>query len=412
MAATPTPNLALNHKWNFRESGWHTGMDENLVRIGALLHAAALDKDLTAPPGAPTAGDRYLIAAGASGAWAGHDGEFTLWDGAAWLFETPAEGWLVWVSDENLLYAYTGAAWAEFSAAAGGPYLPLAGGTLTGTLNSRSIVPTASATYPLGGSSNRWSIVYGNALNLDAVAAAAIAVLLSAVDGGDVYARILNSAAAGSTDETASLILEPGPSSGAAVAPCVQAYRIGTGADAATRDYGLRLCVTNNNTRVVAVVVDNAGNATLNQNLTVNGGFQAGDADGDDAFLRGLGRGLLDGDRWSIAASNTAGDYTYVAPGAGSLILAHGQVDYTSPGNPIKITKNGSDWLEIEGTAMTGSGATNKFASKAAKGVNTFAAGDEIGVETTGSGSNAKLCLKFILDTYVNVLTGDLSSGS
>lgn len=44
--------------------------------------------------------------------------------------------------------------------------LDKSGGTMTGTLNSRSIVPTADATYNLGSSSNRWGTVYANALNV------------------------------------------------------------------------------------------------------------------------------------------------------------------------------------------------------------------------------------------------------
>ena len=44
--------------------------------------------------------------------------------------------------------------------------LDKSGGTMTGTLNSRSIVPTANATYNLGSSSNRWGTIYANALNV------------------------------------------------------------------------------------------------------------------------------------------------------------------------------------------------------------------------------------------------------
>lgn len=44
--------------------------------------------------------------------------------------------------------------------------LDKSGGTMTGTLNSRSIVPTADATYNLGSNSNRWGTIYANALNV------------------------------------------------------------------------------------------------------------------------------------------------------------------------------------------------------------------------------------------------------
>lgn len=44
--------------------------------------------------------------------------------------------------------------------------LDKAGGTMTGTLNSRSIIPTADATYNLGSSSYRWGTIYANILNV------------------------------------------------------------------------------------------------------------------------------------------------------------------------------------------------------------------------------------------------------
>lgn len=41
-------------------------------------------------------------------------------------------------------------------------YLPLTGGTLTGTLNSRAVIPTATKTYNLGSTTRFWNNVYTN----------------------------------------------------------------------------------------------------------------------------------------------------------------------------------------------------------------------------------------------------------
>lgn len=46
-----------------------------------------------------------------------------------------------------------------------GNYLPLSGGTLTGNLNSRSIIPTSNSTYNLGSSTYKYNIVYANTFN-------------------------------------------------------------------------------------------------------------------------------------------------------------------------------------------------------------------------------------------------------
>ena len=40
------------------------------------------DKDLTAPPGAPSPGARYVVASVASGAWTGHESEIAEWAGS------------------------------------------------------------------------------------------------------------------------------------------------------------------------------------------------------------------------------------------------------------------------------------------------------------------------------------------
>src|SRR5690606_37470451 len=81
--------------------------------------ARAVDKDLDAPPGSPTAGTMYIVAADATGDWAGQDGRLALWtagddlDDPAWLFVAPKAGWRVYVVDEALWYRFTGTEWEE-----------------------------------------------------------------------------------------------------------------------------------------------------------------------------------------------------------------------------------------------------------------------------------------------------------
>jgi len=70
------------------------------------------DKDLTAPPAEPSKGDRYIVGASATGDWSGHDGDITYYDGSDWQFITKAEGQVVYVKDEDRVYAYT-TAWGE-----------------------------------------------------------------------------------------------------------------------------------------------------------------------------------------------------------------------------------------------------------------------------------------------------------
>jgi hypothetical protein len=90
----------------------HVTHNEALRALDAIVQLMVLDKDLGAPPGAPAEGDRYIVAAGATGAWATHDGRIAAWQDGAWSFYTPQEGWLVWIADEDKLYAWTSTAWA------------------------------------------------------------------------------------------------------------------------------------------------------------------------------------------------------------------------------------------------------------------------------------------------------------
>lgn len=69
------------------------------------------DKDLTEAPGAPSKGDRYLVAA-SGGDWSGGAAkDITYYDGSDWQFDTPSEGWICWVEDENLFYHFDGTNW-------------------------------------------------------------------------------------------------------------------------------------------------------------------------------------------------------------------------------------------------------------------------------------------------------------
>jgi len=69
------------------------------------------DKDLTAPPGSPSTGDRYVVASPATGGWSGKEDDIAEWDGAAWAFDTPAAGWAVWIDDESEIYVFNGSSW-------------------------------------------------------------------------------------------------------------------------------------------------------------------------------------------------------------------------------------------------------------------------------------------------------------
>jgi phage-related tail fiber protein len=76
---------------------------------------AVISAGLTAPPAAPTAGDQYLIPAGAAGAWVGQAGKIAHWRGAleGWQFLAPRNGAQANVADANATLVKTAGEWVE-----------------------------------------------------------------------------------------------------------------------------------------------------------------------------------------------------------------------------------------------------------------------------------------------------------
>jgi len=75
--------------------------------------ASVKDKDLAAPPGLPASGDRYVIPAGSTGAWAGKSTQIAEWNGSSWDFYTPQTGWTCYVDDEQKIYSWNGSTWVR-----------------------------------------------------------------------------------------------------------------------------------------------------------------------------------------------------------------------------------------------------------------------------------------------------------
>lgn len=107
-----TPNLDLPYIMG-AQAQKHVTHNEAIRKLDALVQLTVLDRDLTEPPVSPSNGDRYIVAAGGSDAWADHDLEIAAFQDGAWAFYPPAEGWIAWLADESALVAWSGAAWVD-----------------------------------------------------------------------------------------------------------------------------------------------------------------------------------------------------------------------------------------------------------------------------------------------------------
>jgi hypothetical protein len=94
----------------------HVTHNEALLRLDTLVQLAVIARTLAAAPATPAEGDRYLVAAGATGDWAGHGGDLAAWQNGAWVFATPQTGWRMWVAAEDKLLVLTATGWRDANA--------------------------------------------------------------------------------------------------------------------------------------------------------------------------------------------------------------------------------------------------------------------------------------------------------
>lgn len=133
---TDTPSIALTYL-EPSQTQKHVTVNNGFRTLDTLVQPSVKDKDLAAPPGSPANGDAYIVAAGASGLWAGQSGKVAAWYDTSWFFYAPKAGWRFYVADENVEYVYTGSAWAIYSGVGGGGSL---------TVNDEGTNLTTSAT--------------------------------------------------------------------------------------------------------------------------------------------------------------------------------------------------------------------------------------------------------------------------
>ncbi len=112
MSALIDPNLGLGYGWPLGESGWDADMNANLKRLGAVVGLSVINRTTTAPPGSPANGARYIIPAGATGAWAGRTHQIAVHIGGAWEYHVPKHGWLCYVEAQQVLSVFKPAGWS------------------------------------------------------------------------------------------------------------------------------------------------------------------------------------------------------------------------------------------------------------------------------------------------------------
>ncbi|MFP4275260.1 MAG: DUF2793 domain-containing protein [Paracoccaceae bacterium] len=106
-----SPRLALPYLLP-AQAQKHVTHNEALRLLDAAVQLSVEAFGQTVPPGLPEHGEAHALGAGATGAWAGHDGEIAVWSDGAWLFVRPQEGWRAWGRAEAQLRVWAGTDWA------------------------------------------------------------------------------------------------------------------------------------------------------------------------------------------------------------------------------------------------------------------------------------------------------------
>lgn len=77
-------------------------VNEAIRILEAIAQLSVKNRVLTAPPGSPSDGDRYMPASGSTGAWSGYSGnDIALRMGTAWVKITPRLGWICFIEAED-----------------------------------------------------------------------------------------------------------------------------------------------------------------------------------------------------------------------------------------------------------------------------------------------------------------------
>ena len=148
-----TPNLLLPYILA-AQAQKHVTHNDAIRRLDAIVQLAVADRNLSAPPGSPVEGQRYIVASSPTGAWAGHTNEIAAYQDGAWALYAPLEGWLAWIADEDVLVNWTGSAWALASGGSLNP-APLVGVNATADATNKLSVASDAVLFNHNGTSTQ-----------------------------------------------------------------------------------------------------------------------------------------------------------------------------------------------------------------------------------------------------------------
>jgi hypothetical protein len=115
-----TPNLGLPYILA-AQAQKHVTHNEAIRDLDCLVQLTVETRGLATPPASPLDGSRYIVAAGATGAWTGASSKIAAFQDSAWNILAPREGWRAWIADEGVLAVYAAGTWTVYAPGGGAP---------------------------------------------------------------------------------------------------------------------------------------------------------------------------------------------------------------------------------------------------------------------------------------------------
>lgn len=114
MAERTLPGLGLTGFWDLGANNWKAGMDLNLRKLSLLVQLSVLSMTTALPSTGLADGMIYIIPSG------GDAKKIAIYDESAWVYFTPAEGWLAYVKDTDKYVKFDGTNWVDLTTGGGG----------------------------------------------------------------------------------------------------------------------------------------------------------------------------------------------------------------------------------------------------------------------------------------------------
>lgn len=114
-----SPNLILPYI-QASQAQKHITHNEAIKLLDGIVQLGVLSRIVAAPPGSPVDGDRYIVASGATGLWAGWDLNVAFYVDGAWVRLIPRVGWIAYSVADAAFYSWNGSAWVAFGGGGGG----------------------------------------------------------------------------------------------------------------------------------------------------------------------------------------------------------------------------------------------------------------------------------------------------